>query len=46
MNYSQVGFDYSILEQAAGASFIEALMIICMVAFLIWNIVLSYEDVA
>ena len=40
-----IGFDYAILKQSAGASFIEAVLIIAMVVFLIWAFKIAMEDV-
>ena len=45
MNYTPIGFDYAILEQSAGSSFIEAVLIIAMIVFLIWAFKLALEDI-
>ena len=38
-------FDYAILEQSAGASAIEAVLIVAMILFLIWAVKLAFEEV-
>ena len=45
MNYTPIGFDSAILEQGVGASFIEAILTIAMVGFLIWALRLAFEEV-
>ncbi|MCL2205004.1 MAG: hypothetical protein LBG93_08180 [Treponema sp.] len=38
-------FDYAILEQSAGASAVEAILIVAMVAFLVWTVKLALDEV-
>jgi len=39
-----VPYDYSTIEQSMGAGIVEAVLVIAMLLFIVWNIKLAMED--